>query len=220
MKRKGKIVTTEAAVERGLALGLGASDPIFQATTKYLTHLLKGEIVFPDPPERNNRWATGTQLFAATTLARICPALPVLDKPWQLWCAIAERTFVSGKHDEQTEINGHETLTGASVKDSHLVLSSRYQLMLLGSRADRLPKAMETALFDWIWHKHDGIGYLGIPLANPPSKFTAGMLDRLFASLEILSYFPSWRKQGKKWLTGSGNKETAKACGTLDPEQA
>ena len=73
VKCKGKIVTTKAAVERGLALGLEASDPIFQAAMNYLTHLLVGKVAFPDPPERNNRWATGTQLFAAATLARICP---------------------------------------------------------------------------------------------------------------------------------------------------
>ena len=68
---------------------------------------------------------------------------------------------------------------------------------LLGSRADRLPRTVESALFDWVWHKSDGIGYLEVPLANPPRKFTAGMLDRLFTSLEILWCFPSWHKQGK-----------------------
>jgi hypothetical protein len=156
-----------------------------------------GKVAFPDPPERNNRWATGTQLFAAATLARICPTLSVLDEPWRLWVEIVERTFVSGEYDEEAEVRAHEALTGASVKDSYLVLNNRYQLELLGLRADRLPRAVESALFDWVWHKSDGIGYLEAPLANPPRKFTAGMLDRLFTSLEILWCFPSWHKQGK-----------------------
>jgi hypothetical protein len=192
MKTKGKIGTTEAAVERGLALGLEASDPIFRATINYLSRLLKGLIDFPDPPERNNRWATGKQLFAASTLARICPTLPILDKTWRLWATIARHSFNSGKYDPEAEIRAHQMLTGASVKDSYLVLNNRYQLALLGSRAAKLSKALENALVEWVWHKKDGVGYLEIPLSNPPCRFTPGMLDRLFTSLELLSYFPSW----------------------------
>ena len=193
-KSGGMIATTETAVERGLALGLVASDPIFQTTIDYLTRLLAGEVEFPDPPERNNRWATGTQLFAAATLARINPTLPILDKPWKLWTEIAERTFASGKYDQEAEIQAHEELTGASVKDSYLVLSGRYQLALLGSRAEKLPKDVENALFDWMWHKQDGIGYLGIPLANLPKRLTSGMLESFFMSLEIVSRFPTWHR--------------------------
>jgi len=210
MKTKGKIVTTEAAVERGLALGLEASDPIFCTTINYLSRLLEGAVDFPDPAERNDRWATGKQPFAAATLARICPTLPILAKTWKLWCTIAERTFASGKYDEEAEVRAHEALTGASVKDSYLVLNNRYQLALLGSHAEKLPKAVESALFDWVWHKSDGVGYLEIPLANRPRRFTAGMLDRLFTSLEILSCFPSWREQGKSmvdWLWEQRNSE-------------
>lgn len=210
MKCKGKIVTTEAAAERGLALGLEASDTVFKAAIGYLTHLLEGKVEFPDPAERNNRWKTGTQLFAAATLARICPDSPILDKPWKLWEEIAERTFVSGKYDEEAEIRAHEALTGASVKDSYLVLNNRYQLELLGARANRLPKVVEISLLDWVWHKSDGVGYLEIPLANPPQRYTAGTLDRLFTSLEILSYFPSWRRQSKSmvdWLWKQRNSE-------------
>jgi hypothetical protein len=210
MKSKGKIVTTEAAVERGLALGLEASDPIFQAAVNYLSHLLAGSINFPDPAERNNRWATGTQLFATSTLARVNPALPILDKTWELWATVAKQTFTTGKYDAEAEIRAHQALTGASVKDSYLVLNNRYQLALLGSRATQLPKKLENVLVDWVWHKEKGIGYLGIPLANLPAPFTAGMQDRLFTSLEIISLFPSWRRHASniiEWLWAQRNKE-------------
>jgi hypothetical protein len=209
-KCEGKIATTEVAVGRGLALGLEASDTIFQAAIGYLTCLLEGKVEFPDPAERNNRWGTGTQLFAAATLARICPNLSVLDKPWRLWVEVAERTFVSGRYDWEAEGRAHEALTGASVKDTYLVLNNRYQLELLGSRADKLPEALENSLFDWVWHRSDGVGYLGVPLANPPKKFTAGMLERFFMSLEILSNFPSWRKHARNivdWLWKQRNNE-------------
>jgi hypothetical protein len=101
-------------------------------------------------------------------------------------------------------------LTGAAVKDSYLVLNSRYQLALLGSRASRLPRNVENALVDWVWRKSDGVGYLEIPLANPPSRYTAGMLDRLFTSLELLSCFPSTLRLADSlidWLWKQRNSE-------------
>ncbi len=209
-KTRGKIGTTEAAVERGLALGLEASDPIFRSTISYLSRLLEGLIDFPDPLERNNRWVTGKKLFVAATLARICPTHPALDKTWELWATIARHTFTSGKYDPEAEIQAHRTLTGASVQDSYLVLNNRYQLALLGARASKLPKALENALVDWVWHKEDSVGYLEIPLSNPPKRFTHGMLDRFFTSLEILSNFLSWRMFADNvvdWLWTKRNKE-------------
>jgi len=210
MKSKRGIGTTEAAVERGLALGLEASDPIFRAALHYLSRLLKGKIEFPDPAERNNRWATGTQLFAASTLSRIDATLSAVDETWELWATIAKRTFSSGKYDAEAEIQAHQELTGASVKDSYLVLNGRYQLALLGSRATELPKTLENALVDWVWHRDKGIGYLGIPLANLPARFNAGMLDRFFTSLEIISLFPSWRTHVAntiEWLWAQRNDQ-------------
>ncbi len=209
-KTRGKIGTTEAAVERGLALGLEASDPIFRSTISYLSRLLEGLIDFPDPLERNNRWVTGKKLFVAATLARICRTHPALDKTWELWATIARHTFTSGKYDPEAEIQAHRMLTGASVQDSYLVLNNRYQLALLGSRAAKLPKELENALVDWVWHKEDSVGYLEIPLSNPPKRFTHGMLDRFFTSLEILSNFLSWRMFADNvvdWLWTKRNKE-------------
>jgi len=210
MKIKGKVATTEAAVERGLALGLEASDPTFQVAVKYLSRLLEGRIDFPDPPEQNNRWETGKKLFAAATLVMVCPTLRILDETWGFWAAIAEHTFASGRYDSEAEIRAHEMLTGASVKDSYLVLDNRYQLALLGSRAARLPRTVENALVDWIWHKSDGVGYLEIPLVNPPSRYTSGMLDRLFTSLELLAHFPSTGRLADSmigWLWEQRNSE-------------
>lgn len=210
MKTKGKVATTEAAVERGLALGLEASDPTFQSAIEYLSRLLEGRIDFPDPPERNNRWETGKKLFAAATLARICPTLRILDKTWDLWATIAEHTFTSGGYDGEAEMRAHEMLTGADVKDSYLVLNNRYSLALLGSRAARLPKTVENALVDWVWHRSDGVGYLEIQLTNPPSRYTAGMLDRLFTSLELLSQFPSTLRSADSmigWLWAQRSSE-------------
>jgi len=210
VKAKGKIKTTEVGVRRGLALGLDAADPIFRDTVRYLTRLIQGSTDFPDPPERNDRWPTGKQLFVAATLAQIQPDLQILDEAWNLWANIARRTFASGAYDRDAEIRVHRELTGASVKDSYLLLDNQYTLSLLGSRATRLPNDTEKALVEWVWHKGSGVGYLGVSLFSPPHHLTLGALDRWFTSLELLSCFPSWcglAKDVVDWLWAQRNQE-------------
>lgn len=209
-KSKKKIKTTEFGVKRGLALGLEATDSIFRDTVRYLSCLLDGTVDFPDPPERNDRWRTGVQLFTAATLAQIQPDLPILDEVWDLWANIARRTLASGIYNPDVEIRAHRELTGASVKDSYLLLDNQYALALLGSRAARLPSNTERALVAWVWHKKDGVRYLGVPLSSPPHHLTPGTLDRWFTSLELLSCFPSWREFAKDvidWLWTQRNQE-------------
>jgi len=43
-----------------------------------------------------------------------------------------------------------------------MVLSGKYQLALLSARPDALPRDLEQALLDWVWHKENGIGYPGV----------------------------------------------------------
>ena len=123
---------------------------------------------------------------------------------------MARHTFNSGTYDPEAEIQAHQMLTGASVRDSYLVLNNRYTLALLGSRPTNLSKALENALVDWVWHKEEGIRYLEISLSNPPRRFTPGMFDRFFTSLELISYFPSWRRFADDlidWLWSNRNGE-------------
>jgi len=192
-KLKQKIGTTEVAVERALALGLEAGHPILEKAASYLVRLLKKEIPFPDRAEKNNRWPVGERLFVSSTLALIQPEHPILDKERSLWLEIARRTFQSGKYNAEDEIRAHEELTGASVKDSYLVLSSKYQLALLGSIPGALPPETRKALLKWLWNKPGGIGYLSEALAHPPPAGQSGRMDRWLASLELIGRFPSWR---------------------------
>jgi hypothetical protein len=132
------------------------------------------------------------RLFAAATLAQIDPNLHALGGVWNLWTTIAERTLASGEYDPEAEIRAHRELSGASVKNSYLVLRNRYALTLLGSRAGQLPKKLERTLVSWIWRDERGIGYLDAPLSRVPPRMQTGFLDRWFTSLEIVSRFPSW----------------------------
>lgn len=209
-KAKKKIKTTESGVERGLVLGLEATDEIFQNAIRYMSRLLEEKIDFPDRPERNDRWLVGKRLFVAATLAKIQPNLSVLDDTWELWAIIAARTFASGEYDSDAEIRTHRELTGASVKDSYLTINNRYALALLGSRAEKLPHHVEKGFVTWLWFSKKGIGYLEVPLFSLPVRFSPSAFDRWFTSLELISCFPSWRGLAKKvvdWLWANRDRE-------------
>jgi len=191
-------------VERALALGLDVSHPILSKATRYLVGLLEGPLAdFPDPPEKNDRWATAVRLFTAATLALVQPNHPALDEVWNLWLSIAQRTFAAGQYDPGAEVLAHRELTGATVQGSYQVLSGRYQLALLGARPGALPRDLEQALLDWVWHKEGGIGYLGVGLSSPDPYLDTRRMDRWLASLGLLSRFPSWQEQAGdaiQWL--------------------
>jgi hypothetical protein len=191
-KLKQRIISTEVGVERALALGLDRSHPILHRAADYIISVMEGEIPFPDYHEKNDRWTTGMRMFLASTLSLIVPDHPLLDKNRKLWVKIVRIAFQSGWYDENDEIQAHAELTGATVKDSYLVLNGRYQLNILGSVPGLLPDWLERALLEWLWQREDGIGYLEAPLGCPPPQ-RAGDFGRWMTSLELLSrLFPRW----------------------------
>ena len=207
---KQKTLTTEVGVERALSLGLDVSHPILQKALAHILAIMQGDLEFPDYHERNDRWKTGMRLFLASTLSLIYPDHPALNDDRELWHEIAKRTFQSGKYSEQDEIDAHIELTGATVKDSYLVLNGKYQLNILGSIPDMLSEELEMALLQWLWERPDGIGYLGIPL-HQPSPTKPGPSDRWLTSLEMLSrLFPTWvhfAQSSVEWLWTQRNTE-------------
>ncbi len=200
---KQKIPSTEVGVERALSLGLDAAHPILRKASAYLRDILQGKRAFPDYHEKNDRWPTGMRLFPASTLSLIRPGHPLLNPDRGLWAGIARRTFRSGTYREEDEIKAHAGLTGATVKDSYLVIGGRYQLNILGSLPGTLSPKLETSLLRWLWARPRGIGYLEVPLGMPPPE-RPGPFDRWLASLEMLSHlFPSWvgfASPAMKWL--------------------
>ncbi len=191
-RAKQKVPTTEAGVQRALALGLDATHPVLQKAASYLSGVLEGKIQPPDRPEKNDRWHTGLQLFTAATLALIQPDLPILDDVWELWATIAGQAFAAGVYDRDAEARAHRDLTGASVRDSYLVLDNKYTLALLGARAAELPGDLEAVLLNWAWHKKDGLRYLGQRVSHAPVPLKSGSFERWLTSLELLTRFPGW----------------------------
>lgn len=188
-----KIITTEFGVDRALALGLDASHLAFCRVVDYLAQLLQGDIEFPDRTERNDRWPTGVQLFTAATLAQLKPNHPFVDDTWDLWAEIAARTFAGGSYDHDAEVQAHRALTGATIKDSYLVLNNKYALTLLSARVGELSESLETQLLHWVWEHPQGVRYISVPAATMPVDARPSVIDRWFSTHELLSGFPAWR---------------------------
>ncbi len=207
---KQKIPSTEVGVERAVALGLDPFHPILSKASAYILDVMQGRRAFPDYHEKNDRWQTGMRLFLASTLSLICPEHPILNADRTLWIEIARRAFRSGRYSAEDEIDAHAELTGATVKDTYLVLRSRYQLNILGSLRRSLPTELEVALLRWLWEKPDGIGYLTVPLSGAPPRKT-GPFDRWLASLELLArLFPVWVQFARpsiEWLWEQRNAQ-------------
>lgn len=188
-RRKQRTATTEVGVERAVVLGLPSEHPILANAAEYLVRVLEGDEVPTDPPERNDRWETGVELFTAATLSRILPDHPALERPASLWGEIVRWTFADGRYDPEAEAEAHRALTGATVAGSYLVLSNRYTLTLLAARSDEIPAETLTALLAWICSNPAGIGYLSEAVGEPPALQSSGKLDRWLASWELLARF-------------------------------
>jgi hypothetical protein len=194
------VPTTEWAVERALALGMSRRRPLLRRAARHAYDLLTWKAPFPDPAEKNQRWRLGWRLFTAAVLARLDPQNPILDSEQSMWLKIASRTFASGSYNPTDEMHAHNQLTGTEMRDSYLVLNGRYQLVLLGSVADRLPEPTERALLAWLWQYPYGVGYYQVPLGLPAPK-TPSRMERWLASHELLMHtFPRWASQARPVL--------------------
>ncbi len=114
--------------------------------SEYVRNIIRGVLPFPDRHEKNDRWSTGKRLFLASTLSLIHPQGLLLNVDRDLWFEIACKPFQSGQYSPEDESNARASLTGATVKDSYLVLSGKYQLNILGSIPGTLPQEIERSL--------------------------------------------------------------------------
>ena len=115
------IPATEWAVERALAIGVDPEGPMLVAASRYLASIVEGRARASDPPERNDRWATGVGLFAAAALARIAPSHISLGPVWDLWHEIARRSFAGGSYSADAE---------ADAQRVHLDFGNRVEILI------------------------------------------------------------------------------------------
>ena len=176
--------TTEYAVRRAVSLGLTADHPILGLARHHLANIIRTGVC-PDPAEKNDRWSTGVRLFAASTLARFDPENSDVVCVRELWSEIASRTFETGRYDPDREAAAHQELTGASARQSYLILDNRYALELLGSGRN-IDSQIGRGLADWLIRSPHGIGYLSVSLLNPPFGGAPGAIDRWLTSVDII----------------------------------
>jgi len=157
--------TTEQAVRLALFLGMSLTDEPIQRAHTYLEKLLAGEIEMRDPPEENERWATGKELFAASTLALIDPKHPRLDAPIQRWGQVLGETFREGIYLHQYEADAQREIHAIYGKLYYLHINNRYTIELLGARPGLLDPSLREAYCAWLAANPNGIGYLGGPIA-------------------------------------------------------
>jgi hypothetical protein len=192
---KTKIPTTEAAIRRALALGLDKEFPILTRAISYIQDILDGKAQWSDRQERSEGWQIAVEAVSAGTLAQVDPSHPALTRVRKYWMEIAQRSFVDGIYDQQSEIRAHKETSGLKM----VYLGSRYVLTLLGSKCDLIPPTLDRQIVDWIWNNENGIGYLGANMRHPDQFHINHWLD----SMEILSQFRCWQSQAgraMKWL--------------------
>ena len=135
---------------RALELSLPPSHPILQKARSYLEAVLNGRLQIPDRAEKHENWPTGVAMFAGAMLVMFAPESTVLDSTWEFWSSVVRLSFASGRHDLEAELRAHRQFLGRSGNCGWMRLHSKYVLMILGSRAECLPPAVEAAYVRWL----------------------------------------------------------------------
>jgi hypothetical protein len=107
------------------------------------------------------------------------------------------------------------------VKDSYLIINSRYTLNILGSKHGLLPPEVEAAYMRWLWSLKFGIGYLNMPLGEEPPLDKPGPLDRWFTSMEwLVRLFPASASLAEPWIEWLWNEREPGGLWDFGPRAA
>lgn len=216
-RSRARFGTTERAVEQALAIGLTIRHPVLRKATSYLERLLKRELEFPDPAERNDRWPAGRELFVASTLADIDPASPLLRPIYIRWVAIAERAFASGRYSADDELAAHVELTGATtMRDSYLVLDNKYAVSLLGHVQDRLTHSTERRYLEWLL-SIPRLRYIDVPAGRSLRSVGPARAAGWIRTHLLLSRFRSWSELAAPLMTDLASERDADGLWDLGP---
>ena len=195
---KQKIGRTEEGVRRAIELGLPRSHPVFRKVQPYLEAVLDEQVRIPDRAEKHENWPTGVAMFAGAMLSAFAPEAPALDRTWEFWSSVVGRSFATCRHDLDAELRAHRQLLGRSGQCGWMRLRSKYPVMILGSRVERLPPAVEAAYVQYLWEEcPKGLVYLDIPLDQYPQTLRGSRLHFWLRLLEVLSAFPSSRPRAQ-----------------------
>lgn len=208
--------STEVAIYRALSYGLDKDSKVINNAVNYMVDILEGKTQWEGRHEKNIRWPVGYRMITAGILAQIDPWNSILDSEWELWLKIAQYTFSGGTHDIAAEINAHGKYTGIRHRElRYLSLHNKFALYLISSRRKNLPTKLNNILLDWLWHKEEGIGYMGVTLQNAISDLKNNpKINQLFIkyydSVDLLSHFKGWQKYADDFMECLWNKRNTK----------
>ncbi|HEX9090893.1 MAG TPA: hypothetical protein VF831_05355 [Anaerolineales bacterium] len=185
-KQKTAFRTTEEAIDRAIALGANPSEGILLRVHQYILDVVRGAARITDRDEKSEAWPLGIRFILAGRLAQLDPSNPALDQYWTYLAEVARQAFQSGQYRLEDEVAAYQRLSG--IRWPRGFLSSQHVMWILSSRD--LPKPLGHELVNWIWHKPDGMGYLGAPLAN----FRPRQVGYWLRSMGILSRFAAWKE--------------------------
>jgi hypothetical protein len=198
-KTKTIFRTTEEAIDRAFALGLGPDHAALARARAYIENVLAGKVHITDWEEKGEAWPLLIKFILAGRLAalqgrwpQIDPANRSLDADWEYLAEVAEQAFSSGEYRLADETKAYLRLSGIHVPKGFI--ESQHALWILSARP--LPTRLEHDLLDWIWNKPDGIRYLRVPLSDPQPRTIAYWIR----SMNILTRFASWRQTGTETL--------------------
>ncbi|MHA2176195.1 MAG: hypothetical protein ACXABI_15310 [Candidatus Hodarchaeales archaeon] len=206
-KARQRIPTTEYGVRRALYLGLEPEHPILHRACNYLLSILKSGNV-RDPPEKNERWRTGVNLFSGSTISLIQPTAPEINPVYELWNKVIRRAFETGEYNHKKEKEAHRLFTHISGELRYLSLNSAYHLDLLGSGGHFFEQDLIDSYLSWLWNNDITINYMGINVnsyGELPEKNLWIWLDLM----NKLSKFGSWKNYAApaiEWLWSKQNK--------------
>jgi hypothetical protein len=187
-----RIPTTEQGVYEAVALGLEPTDDLLRRAGGHMVGILTGAVSVPDYAEQTPFWAAMMRFFVGGTMALFDPYIPVLDRVMADARVLLEETFSTGSYDAEDEAQAWQSIVDTSETGRYLSLSTRYFLELFGPHVDELPLPLEDAYANWLWRRKGGVGYLGVPLMQPPDP-ESPTLGRWLLSLDLMSPFPSSR---------------------------
>jgi hypothetical protein len=177
--------TSEEAIDRAFALGLGADHPVLTRLRAYIQQALQGQAYITDPDEKNDAWPVIIRFILAGRLAQIEPSNSLIIPFWQYLIEVAESAFKSGTYRLEDEAVAYKELSGIHVPKGFL--ESQHALWILSSQP--LARPLEVALLGWVWNKPDGIRYIRAPLSVPES----GHIGYWVRSMNLLSRLTTWQ---------------------------
>jgi len=186
---KRRFVTTEAALKRGLEIGLDREDPLICAAIRLMERYLTGEEAWPDTNEKHFGFEIAFRTILAANLTRFDPENPLIASVREACVLNLRKAFAGGVFRE-------DVWEGENRRDRTVLLRAYmvYPLWLVQTQGC-MEDELQRRYLHFIWNRSEGIYYISsMPpacLCPPESKAFPVWLSAL-ENLSGFSLFPEF----------------------------